>query len=250
MAMFISQDGGKTTRVDESVIPKESALQKYIQENPQAIPFYEIEEGTKVEVLATESPTDSGPIDALGLDQAGNIYIIETKLSKNSDKRAIVAQALDYGASLRFHQTANNFLLKVEELFSKSGTMLQEHLKQTFELDEDGVNVLLNLMRDNFKSGKFRFVIVMDKLNDKLRDLIRFVNERSEFSIFGVEMKYYKHEHYEVVVPTLFGSEKPSEKPKEVVALVNTVILRVPNELLRVVDAVVGARKVRTPRHT
>jgi hypothetical protein len=45
-------------------------------------------------------PTNSGPIDALGINKDGEIYIIETKLYKNPDKRLVVAQVLDYGASL------------------------------------------------------------------------------------------------------------------------------------------------------
>lgn len=39
-------------------------------------------------------------IDAVALDQNGDIYLIETKLYKNPDKRQVIAQVLDYGASL------------------------------------------------------------------------------------------------------------------------------------------------------
>jgi RecB family endonuclease NucS len=50
--------------------------------------------------LAREFSTKSGPIDALGVDKDGELYLIETKFYKNPDKRTVVAQVLDYGASL------------------------------------------------------------------------------------------------------------------------------------------------------
>ena len=40
-------------------------------------------------VLARELPTRAGPIDAFGLDQEGDPYLIETKLSRNDDKRKV-----------------------------------------------------------------------------------------------------------------------------------------------------------------
>ncbi|MBK7447808.1 MAG: hypothetical protein IPJ45_17645 [Ignavibacteria bacterium] len=54
-------------------------------------------------VVAREFRTDSGSIDALAIDKDGDLYVIETKLFRNSDKRTVVAQALDYGASLWRH---------------------------------------------------------------------------------------------------------------------------------------------------
>ena len=100
MVLIISKDGKKAQKIERSVIDKEDYLQKYIYKNPEAIPIYNIKEDINVCVLKREYPTASGPIDALGVDKDGEIYIIETKLYKNPDKRLVVAQVLDYGASL------------------------------------------------------------------------------------------------------------------------------------------------------
>lgn len=75
-------------------------MQNYIQENPEALPVYEIREDIRLFIIAREFPTKSGPIDALGIDKDGEVYIIETKLYKNPDKRLVVAQVLDYGAAV------------------------------------------------------------------------------------------------------------------------------------------------------
>jgi hypothetical protein len=66
-------------------------------------------------ILAREFPTVSGPIDALGIDQDGNIYVIETKLAKNPDKRYVLAQVLDYGAALwRTYENGDEFIARLE----------------------------------------------------------------------------------------------------------------------------------------
>lgn len=65
--------------------------------------MYEINEDVRLLVLAREFNTNSGPLDAVGIDKEGEIYLIETKLYKNADKRKVVAQVLDYGAALWAH---------------------------------------------------------------------------------------------------------------------------------------------------
>src|SRR3989338_6877041 len=100
MAIIISEGGKNAKRVDKSSFEREDYLQGYIYENPDSIPLYEIKENIRLLILAREFPTDSGPIDAIGVDRDGEIYLIETKLYKNADKRLVVAQVLDYGASL------------------------------------------------------------------------------------------------------------------------------------------------------
>ena len=105
MAIIISKNGKNAEKVDQSNFALEDKLQEYIYDNPDTIPLYEIDEDTRLFIAAREFSTKSGPIDALGFDARGNIYVVETKLYKNPDKRTVVAQALDYGASLWRHAT-------------------------------------------------------------------------------------------------------------------------------------------------
>jgi len=98
MAVIISQNGKHATKIDRTSFDSEDELQNYIYENPDVVPLYEIKEDIRVCILARELSTQSGPIDAVGVDQDGEIYLIETKLYKNQDKRHVVAQVLDYGA--------------------------------------------------------------------------------------------------------------------------------------------------------
>ena len=114
MSIIISKNGKNSQKLNCSVIPKENYLQEYIYNNPEVLPLEQIDEEIYLLIVAREFSTSSGPIDALGLDQSGNIYIIETKLYKNPDKRKVLAQVLDYGASLwRTYGDSREFLKKL-----------------------------------------------------------------------------------------------------------------------------------------
>jgi hypothetical protein len=47
----------------------------------------------------------------------------------------------------------------------------------------------------------------MDSIDERLKDLILYVNQNSQFDIYAVQMEYYKYEEYEIMVPKIFGVE-------------------------------------------
>src|SRR4030042_1567206 len=165
MALIISKNGKNAKKIEKTVIDQEDYLQKYIYNNPESIPLYEIKEDIRVCILAREIPTNSGPIDAFGIDRDGEIYIIETKLFKNPDKRLVVAQVLDYGASLwAAYKEPLAFLEALEEATSKEFNLgLQQKVKEFFELEEDEWQTLSENLKENIHQAKFRFVVLMDK---------------------------------------------------------------------------------------
>ena len=100
MSIIISRQGKNARRLQRTSIQQEEYLQAYIHNNPDVLPLDELKDNLRLLILAREFNTASGPIDALGVDADGEIYIIEAKLDKNADRRRIIAQALDYGAAL------------------------------------------------------------------------------------------------------------------------------------------------------
>ncbi len=216
MTIIITKDNLEPKKIEKMDIEKEKKLQKYIHQNPEAIPIYEIQEDKKLFVAAREFPTKSGPIDALAIDQEGNIYIIETKLNKNSDRRTVVAQALDYGASLwNFSNNFSEFFYKIDiAVKNKFNINFTEKIKDFFQLSDEKmddekneIEMLLESMKRNIEIGNFKFVVLMDKLDEKLKDLVIYINQNSQFDIYAVELEYYKHENYEIVIPKMFGVE-------------------------------------------
>jgi hypothetical protein len=209
MSIIISSNGSKAVRVDKSTFDKEDYLQKYIYDNPESIPLYDIKEDIRLLILAREFPTNSGPIDAIGIDQYGELYIVETKLYKNPDKRLVISQALDYGAALWKHSNDFNEFLSIlddhtQRIFKLRTT---DKLKDFFQLSDEEVESTIDKARTNLNNGVFHFVVLMDRLDDRLKDLILYVNQNSQFDIYAVELEYYKHDTYEIIIPKIFGAE-------------------------------------------
>ncbi|MDR3298276.1 MAG: hypothetical protein LBT19_02850 [Candidatus Nomurabacteria bacterium] len=207
MAILVTEDNKNGKVINESRFQLEDNLQEYVKDNPDIIPLYEIEEDTRLFVAAREFTTDSGPIDALGFDNKGNIYVVETKLFRNPDKRTVVAQALDYGASLWRHKVDfDDFLSQVSAYTNKeSGASFKEAYEKFFDTRE--TNEIFDMIRENLSSGNIKFVILMDSLHDRLKDLIVYINQNSKFDIYAIEVEYYKHDKFEIVIPKLFGAE-------------------------------------------
>lgn len=209
MAIIISKSGKNAQKVERSSIEQENYLQQYIYDNPEIVPIYDIKEDIQLLILAREFSTHSGPIDAIGIDKDGEIYIIETKLYKNPDKRTVVAQALDYGAALWRH--SNDFDAftatlnqSVQKIF---GMTLNEKVEAFFGLSAEEITGLFERVKTNLADGVMHFVILMDSLDDQLKDLVLYVNQNSQFDIYAVELDYYKHEDYEIIIPKIYGAE-------------------------------------------
>lgn len=209
MSIIISQNGSNAKKIDKSEIEKEDYLQNYIHNNPDAIPIYELKEDKKLLVLKREFNTNAGPIDALAIDKDGDIYIVETKLYKNPDKRTVVAQALDYGAALWKHFNDFNKFIQIlnQEIESKFKISLEDKIKEFFNLDDESLNFVLERLKDNLNDGNIKFVILMDSIDERLKDLILYVNQNSQFDIYAVQLEYYKFEKYEIMIPKMFGVE-------------------------------------------
>jgi len=209
MAIIISKNGKGAVKVDKSSFEKEDSLQRYIYDNPESIPLYDIKEDIRLLILDREFPTNSGPIDAIGIDKDGSIYIVETKLYKNPDKRTVVAQALDYGAALWKHSNDfNEFTTRLDQGVQKAfGLSLNQKLQEYFDLSDEELDRLLDTVKDNLGDGILRFVVLMDSLDTRLKDLILYVNQNSQFDIYAVELEYYKHDTYEIIIPRIFGAE-------------------------------------------
>lgn len=216
MGIIITKNGKKAVSVEKSKIEKEEFLQQYVHDNPECIPLHEVNEDKKLLILAREFMTNSGPIDALGVDADGDIYIIETKLYANSDKRRVIAQALDYGAALWKHANAfSEFTAAVDE-YTKAhfSQRMAERIEEYFSLSDEQVQDVLASMENNLDEGVIRYVVLMDVIDDRLKDLVLYVNQNSKFDIYAVSLEYYEHGDQEIIIPQLFGAEVKKDVAK------------------------------------
>jgi len=125
----------------------------------------------------------------------------------------VVAQVLDYGASL-WHSYADfgEFITAIGKAYCqrRRGQFISTR-KDFFGIDDAETEGLLDRIRENLSHGKFRFIVLMDKLHERLKDLVVFLNENSRFDIFAVEMEFYHHDGFEILIPKLFGAQVKKE---------------------------------------
>lgn len=211
MSIIISQNNKNAKRLDKLEFGLEQDIQQYIYDNPDTIPIYEVDSDIRLFVAAREFSTNSGPIDALAFDQYGNIYVVETKLFRNPDKRTVVAQALDYGASLWRHST--NFEAFIDQLGRHTSKQFGKNFQDAFcdFFGIDDASEAFVAISNNLNSGNIKFVVLMDKLHNRLKDLIVYINQNSHFDIYAVEVEYYKYDSFEIIIPKLYGAEVKKE---------------------------------------
>lgn len=63
----------------------------------------------------------------------------------------------------------------------------------------------------------------MDKLDARLKDLISYINQNSKFDIYVVELDFYKHNEFEVVILKLYGAEVRKEVSSRTAYVQNAV---------------------------
>lgn len=201
--------GGNATRVPPAEFALESAMQSQIAANPGILPLHEIREGAELVAVVRELSVSAGYIDLLGFDADGEIYVIETKLARNPDRRTVVAQALDFGAALwTGYSEPVTFFGAIDDLLTRAGSpRLLDALRAAHDGDEALATRTLERIGQNLGNGAFRFVIPMDRIGEGLKDLVRYINENSRFTVYLVELEQYQDGDLTVVVPHLFGAE-------------------------------------------
>jgi hypothetical protein len=209
MSLILTRNKQPSIKIDATGFDLEDNLQEYIHHNPDVIPLYDIKDDIRLCVLAREFATSAGPIDAVGVDRDGELYIIETKLYRNSDKRKVVAQVLDYAASLwTQYRSAEAFINDLDAHIQKhDNTDLTSVLSGFFALEDGEDRQLIEDIKSTLTGGSFKLVVLMDALHQQLKDLIVYINQNSEFDIFAVELEHYKHDDMEITIPKLFGAQ-------------------------------------------
>lgn len=213
MAIVFRKNDQNAEILNESKFAQEDSMQEYLINNPEIVPVYEIEEDARLLIVAREFSTASGPIDALGFDEYGNIYVIETKLFKNPDKRTVLAQAMDYGAALwKHHANAEDFFGQLDEYAYKYFDQgFKDKFCDFFGVEDSESDLAFDNIKSNLEDGSIKFVVMMDKLEARLKDLISYINQNSKFDVYAVELDFYKHDEFEVVIPKLYGAEVRKE---------------------------------------
>ena len=211
---------GNEMKVKELVrmeIDYEGELQELISENPSIIPIDEIREGSSELVFAVkEFGTDLGSIDVLAFNPDGDIAIIECKiLDRPSKIYEAVGQILTYASGL-WGMSYKELDEKIKDNVKRSlgvEKSLLECIKENFD-GRFSEEEFVNGVNQNLRNGSFILILVVDKIDDRLKKVINYINEHSEyaFSIHALEIsKFTTEDGIEILIPHVYGiSTKPT----------------------------------------
>lgn len=202
--MLFIKKNNDLTEISETTYDKEDQMQQYIYENPQLLPVQELTGNKKLLVLIRELSTHYGRLDGLGIDEAWNIYIIETKLLRNPDRRNIIAQLLDYWVALWTEYKDPQELIN---LLQKKWIDIQQLVSHHFETTDELTDMIINNFKQNLKQWIYQFVAVTDAISPRILEQIHFINQNSKFSFFLVDLRYYCHDNAEFIIPKWYGGE-------------------------------------------
>jgi Asp-tRNA(Asn)/Glu-tRNA(Gln) amidotransferase C subunit len=209
------KSGDNFVVLDESRFDAETQLQEALKLNPEVIPVSDLDLA-EVVVVGRETVVPVGAIDLLLVDADGRVIIVETKLSSNPDlRRQVVAQVLDYGASLwRMAPTLKQFEDLVLQYWH-SDTCQDERVKNAETLRQ-GIDPIFGEIRgqdwdydafetalsENVSSGQHVLLVVASGLTDRLsRDLLQYVNLCLNLPLYAVEIDVFETEGRQLIVP-------------------------------------------------
>ncbi len=225
--ILIQGSDGQWQRAAESDLPDEDTLQRLIRDHPEVLPFDDLGDTVPpLLVVGRETALATGYADVVAVDPDGLVTIIEAKLDRNPEvKRKVVAQVLGYAASL-WGLDYERFDLDVARKYFAGPSCHRQDLRDA-GLDDamarfvdertigDGWDKLAfrENLADNLRVGRFRLVIVVDKVNDELRRIVEYLNACTgpTFQILCAELRHFATEQARLLVPALIGA--PSAKP-------------------------------------
>jgi len=212
MPVILLEAGGSARKLTLKPLADEKLLQKYVIENPSGLPLEDIEEDVRLVIVGKDFPAGNGFVDALGVDQTGALYLIETKLYRGTDNRRVLAQVLDYGAGLwNEYRNRSDFLASLDENAARTlKQSARQEIEKQFDLNPEEADSLLANAAQNIADGRFNFVVLMDHIDENLKNLITFVNANTVFTIYGVEFSFYGIDEASMLaIPRLHGAQTP-----------------------------------------
>jgi hypothetical protein len=223
MGRLVKIRDNKMEIIEATTFERELDLQEIVKRFPGIIPLDEIDEEFKpILVIGREfNIKDVGSIDLLGIDILGLITIIEFKLEKNSDIRKVVAQNIEYAANL-WEMTYDNLDSGVRnylnsnrnEILDLRGKSLSQavdwHYKRT-KSDEDeefSHEEFIKAVTSNLQKGQFRLIIFCDKVDDRTKRTVEYLNQLSRYDIYCASADFFESDGAQFIKPYLITKDR------------------------------------------
>jgi RecB family endonuclease NucS len=131
--------------------------------------------GDDIRIIGEQVHTSSGPLDYLGIDNKGNIIIIELK--RDRLPREVLAQAIDYAADVSRWEPE-----RISEIcMDYTNQLLEDFISENFE-DVDIENFIIN--------GSQRLLLVGFSIESSLTRMIEWLSDKYDLAINAIVLKY------------------------------------------------------------
>lgn len=171
---IIIDKNGNTTKLDKRTSFNELTIQNLIFENPDLIPFSDIDESyNPIVSICKELNTSAGPLDILMVSPDGEICIIETKLWRNpQSRREVIAQILDYAKEIALW-SYEDLQREINRKLNTKGNTLYELVKSQYSDYIPSEPDFVDSVNRNLSKGKFLLLIVGDGIREGASGLSR-----------------------------------------------------------------------------
>ena len=131
--------------------------------------------GSDIRIIGEQVYTSSGPLDFLGIDNSGNLVIIELK--RDRLPREALAQAIDYASDISGWE-----LEKISEIcLAHTGQTLEDFVSENFE-NIDSERFLINTSQ--------RILLVGFSIDTSLSRMIEWLSDKYDLAINAIVLKY------------------------------------------------------------
>lgn len=159
-----------TTTLAECGKKERDHLEKWVKAEPKIL-------GDDIKIIGEQIRTSSGPIDYLGIDNKGNLVIIELKRDKLP--REVLAQVIDYASDISRWDSD-----RISEVcVHYTGQSLDDFVSENFE-DIDHESFLIN--------NSQRLLLVGFSIDSSLSRMIEWLSDKYDLIINAILLKYVK----------------------------------------------------------
>ena len=180
----------------------EEELEAFIERNPDIIGSGRGD--TRTRWLRQLQPRAGNYLDLIGVSSDGAITIVECKLGRNrEERREVVAQVLEYASALwKMSLEGLETLFRARDGAGQSPFEFFANQDSEWDIDEARRAASANL-----EHGRFRLVVAVDEVSEKLKKIVEYVNARGkgELQLIAVALPRYGAAGSAVLVPETHG---------------------------------------------
>lgn len=171
----------------------EKWLQERLFQNPQSLPFGEINPGfSEVVPLCMEMNTPAGPIDIVYVTPQGKVIIVETKLWRNPEaRRKVIGQILDYAKEMQTW-SYSDLQREVSRRTGRKGNVPFEMVQTLFPGTEE--SEFVDGVSNALVQGDFMLVIAGDGIRSDMEAVVHYLDRTAnmKFTLAMVETAVYQ----------------------------------------------------------